>query len=335
MKKNFSLEYYSKVVDNVTIPRLWLSYSPSLQKPYFDVCWLFSDRNNRSNRAWIDGVSGDICNMVDKISHHEKAKIHITAASIYGQRKSGNAMDKDAEVFNKNNISFWTKVLQRLLSVILTLCSLNLAFRSHRETSYDEVCEGGNLLAIVPLMTQYDDVLGEVISLPSRAVKYLSHPIQEELIALIGKAVKRSLVSKINKPSFWSVILDTTSDITRVDQLSVVVRWVKVTDNSVEPTESFLGFVEVTSPDAQRLVDTTKSFLQELGIDILKPRGQGYDEASVMSGAYGGVQQMIKDMCPSSPVPFIHCASHNLNLVINDAVKSIPQNETFFTILGS
>ena len=76
-------------------------------------------------------------------------------------------MDKDAKVINKNNISFWTKGLQRLLSVILTLCSLNLAFRGHRETSYDGVCEGGNFLAIVSLMAQYDDVLGEVISLSS------------------------------------------------------------------------------------------------------------------------------------------------------------------------
>ena len=115
-------------------------------------------------------------------------------------------------------------MLQRLLSVILTLCSLNLAFRGHRETSYDGVCKGGNFLAIVSRMAQYDDVLGEVISLPSRAVKYLSHPIQEELIMLIGKAVKRSLVSKINEAPFWFVILDNTSDITRVDQLSVVVR---------------------------------------------------------------------------------------------------------------
>ena len=65
----------------------------------------------------------------------------------------------------------------------------------------------------------------------------------------------------------------------------------------------------------------------------MKLRGQGYDGASVMSGAYGGVQRPIKDMCPSSRVPFFHCASHNLNLVINDAVKSIPQNEKFFTIL--
>ena len=162
--------------------------------------------------------------MADKISRHEKTKIHIAAASMYGQWKSGNTIDKDAEVINKNNISFWTKVLQRLLSVILTLCSLNLAFRGHRETSYDGVCKGGNFLAIVSRMAQYDDVLGEVISLPSRAVKYLSHPIQEELIMLIGKAVKRSLVSKINEAPFWFVILDNTSDITRVDQLSVVVR---------------------------------------------------------------------------------------------------------------
>ena len=90
---------------------------------------------------------------------------------------------------------------------------------------------------------------------------------------------------------------------------------------------------EVTSPDAQGLVDTTKRFLQELGIDILKLRGQGYDGASVMSGGYGRVQRLIKDMCPSSHVPFAHGASHNRNLVINDAVKSIPQNEKFFTIL--
>ena len=116
-------------------------------------------------------------NMTDKISRHEKTKTHVTAASIYGQWKSGNTMGKDAEVISKNNISFRSKVLQRLSSVILTLCSLNLAFRGHRETSYNGVCEGGNFLAIVSLMAQCDDVLGEVISLPSRVVKYLNHPI--------------------------------------------------------------------------------------------------------------------------------------------------------------
>ena len=48
----------------------------------------------------------------------------------------------------------------------------------------------------------------------------------------------------------------------------------------------------------------------------------GYDGVSVMSGYSGGVQQRIKDIC-TSPVPFVHCASHNLNLVINDDVGEI------------
>ena len=141
---------------------------------------------------------------------------------------------------------------------------------------------------------------------------------------MIESAGRRS----INKSPFWSIILDTTSGITRKDQLSVVARWVKVTANSVEHVDSFLGFIEVTSPDAQGLVESTKKFIQELGIDISIFRVQGYDGVSVMSGVYGGVQRLIKDMC-TSPVPFVHCASHNLNLVINDAVSSIPRNEKF------
>ena len=209
--KNVFSEYYCKVVDNVCIPRLWLCYSP-FKKPYCEVCWLFSDRINR-NRAWIDSVSGTNTTWQTK-SPVMKSLKHIYAASVYRQRKSGNTVDKNAEILTKNNISFWTKVLQRLLSIILTMCSLNLALRGHRERSHNGVCEGGNFLAIVALMAQYDEVLAAVFSFPSRAVKYLSHGIQEELISLIGSAVSLSLVSKINKYPFWSIILETTSDIT-------------------------------------------------------------------------------------------------------------------------
>ena len=99
-------------------------------------------------------MSGDVGNMADKISRHEKSKTHINAASIYGQWKSGKTVDKDANILTKNNISFWTKVLQRLLSIILTMCSLNLALRGHREMPHNGVCEGGNFFAIVALIAQ-------------------------------------------------------------------------------------------------------------------------------------------------------------------------------------
>ena len=37
----------------------------------------------------------------------------------------------------------------------------------------------------------------------------------------------------------------------------------------------------------------------------------------------------------SKPVPFVHCAAHNLNLVVNDAVNSIMENDNFFGVIQS
>ncbi len=331
-KTNFIPSYYSHRVGNIEVPRQWLCYSPSLKKPYCEICWLFAERGNNLSRTWIDGVSGDTHNMITKIQKHEKSQQHISASRVYGRWKSGKTIDEEKKRELEINISFWTKVLQRIIAIILTLSTLNLAFRGHRETVGEGLCSGGNFLGLVALVAQYDSVLADVISLPYRATKYLSHDIQTEIINLIGNAVRKSLVDKINNAPFWSIILDTTSDITRIDQLSVVVRWVDIRGESFEITESFLGFVEVTAADAQGLVSTTKKYLEDLGVDFKKIRAQGYDGASVMSGVRGGVQKLIKNLS-ESPVPFVHCASHNLNLVINDSVKSIAQNENFFSAM--
>ncbi|GBP80078.1 hypothetical protein EVAR_22001_1 [Eumeta japonica] len=49
-------------------------------------------------------------------------------------------------------------------------------------------------------------------------------------------------------------------------------------------------------------------------------RGQGYDGANTMEGT-GGVQKLIKDIEPNAVC--VHCAAHNLNLVLNDAVREL------------
>ena len=329
---NFRESYYHHTDGNIKVPRQWLCYSPTLNRPYCDVCWLFAERKSLINRAWIDGARGDIKNMSSKIHKHEKSDQHILAARTFGRWVAGKTVDKEAEKQKQLSLSFWTKVLHRLVAIILTLCSLNLALRGNREVVGEGFCSGGNFLGLVALVAQFDEVLKEVISLPRRATKYLSPIIQEELIRLLGNAVRKSLIDKINRAPFWAVILDTTSDITRVDQLSVIVRWVHVGEDCFEITESFLGYVEVTDADAKGLVDTTKSYLTGLGLSFTRLRGQGYDGANVMSGVRAGVQKLVKDMC-DNPVPFVHCAAHNLNLVINDSVSGIQQNEKFFAIM--
>lgn len=92
-----------------------------------------------------------------------------------------------------------------------------------------------------------------------------------------------------------------------------------------------MGFYEVKDQTADGLVTDILSFFEQHNIDVKKCYGQSYDGANVMSGTYNGVQRKIKDLQPNAE--FVHCASHNLNLVINDAVKACTEVSNYFTIL--
>ena len=93
--------------------------------------------------------------------------------------------------------------------------------------------------------------------------------------------------------------------------------------------ETFFGFIPLKKCDAASISASAINLLKSLGLDTQKLRGQGYDGASVMSGVYGGVQKLIKDMVIAA-CQFVHCASHNMNLVIGDTASSDPKFEAFF-----
>lgn len=101
-----------------------------------------------------------------------------------------------------------------------------------------------------------------------------------------------------------------------------------------------MWFVHTTASTAQGLADLVSKWLLDHGLDLRKIRGQGYDGASVMSGKVGGVQKRLLDIIKSYQVgrvtvcaSFVHCASHNLNLVINDAAETTIEGITFFSVL--
>ena len=105
-------------------------------------------------------------------------------------------------------------------------------------------------------------------------------------------------------------------------------------NENVTIKETFLGFIPVTDGTATGLVETTCKYIEDIGIEIEKLRGQAFDGARVMSGAHNGVQKLMKDRL-SKPVPFVHYAAHNLNLVVNDAVNSVVENDNFFGVIQS
>lgn len=99
--------------------------------------------------------------------------------------------------------------------------------------------------------------------------------------------------------------------------MSICVRFVE--DSYIR--EEFIGFVELTKTDAETISQSILSCMEQWGLDITKLRGQGYDGASVMSGHVSGVQSRIREVSPKAV--YVHCRSHNLNLVVTHSCKTV------------
>ncbi|GFS33028.1 hypothetical protein TNIN_462521 [Trichonephila inaurata madagascariensis] len=118
------------------------------------------------------------------------------------------------------------------------------------------------------------------------------------------------------------------------DFMLLTVRYVTtdVTDNNepdnIRINETFLGFIEAANQTAKSLESDVLNFLNTLDINLAKCRGQGSDGTANMSGAYWGLQKFIKDKQPRAN--YVHCSTHNLNLVLNYACNNVPHVREFY-----
>ncbi|XP_078507675.1 zinc finger MYM-type protein 1-like [Lissotriton helveticus] len=331
----FSTKYYYK--ENRTgdkTPRLWLCYSLKMDSAYCEPCWLFGDRTLSSyQQAWANGIK-DWQGMSREIKEHEMTRSHLVACAVHGRWRQDETIDTQLESDYKEQVNYWTQILSRIIDIALLLSTCNLPFRGHREQVKEK--DGGNFLAVIELLAKYDPILNHLITKDSR-VKYLSPAIQNELIEMLSNKVQNEIVSEIKNAPFYSVILDTTQDIKKEDQLSLVIRYVTLYLNNDEiPTEikineSFVGFYKITDQSAEGIATELVKLLEDKGLVLNKCRGQGYDGASSMSVIYSGVQTRIRQKEPNAV--YVHCAAHNLNLVLNDACMHIPEISEFYDIL--
>ena len=154
---------------------------------------------------------------------------------------------------------------------------------------------------------------------------YTSHSIQNELIHIIAEKTRGIICDGVKNAGLFSIMADETKDYSKQDQLCFVVRYV---DSAGNVKEHFLSYVQATSLNAESLSLYIKEQLIHYGLDPNNIVSQGYDGALVMSDSCSGVQVRIKEVAH-----YIHCYAHNLNLVLVDTVKSVPDAMEFFTLL--
>lgn len=188
----------------------------------------------------------------------------------------------------------------------------------------------GNFLDLVKLISRFDPTLREHLhqSMNKTAAKnhYLSKRIQNEFIMLMANHVKKKIVNKVLKSKYYSIILDCTRDIARIEQLSIILRISNQDTGEIE--EHFVEFVAVEKTTGEKLADYIINKLEELGLSLANCRGQGYDNGANMRGEKSGVQRWILNINPLAF--FVPCGCHSWNLVLGDVASSCAQAQTFF-----
>ena len=126
---------------------------------------------------------------------------------------------------------------------------------------------------------------------------------------MLAMSVKRKIVSEINNDSsgdtFIGVISDETSDISRNEQISLVISYI---DSSGQKRESFLGFIQTDKTDGETLFKLMTDEMLNLGLDLSGVVGLGFDGASNMSGVNKGVATRFKK-CSSRSI-YVLCYGH-------------------------
>lgn len=131
-------------------------------------------------------------------------------------------------------------------------------------------------------------------------------------------ALREYINKEVKKASVFSVLANETADIGGVEQLSIGVRYLCFAkDDNLLIFEEFLGYVPLLQElEAETILETIQQFLNVCDLDLNKLMGEGYDGCSTMDGQIAEGQALIRKKHPMAI--FFHCASHALNLVIND-----------------
>jgi hypothetical protein len=107
----------------------------------------------------------------------------------------------------------WRGVSELLLDITLYLSGRGLAIRGSSDRLL--TAQNGNFLGLVELLRKYDDVLnGHLRRVLAKEISdhYCSKRIQDELLKLLAKRVRETILSGVKKVKYFAIILDCTTD---------------------------------------------------------------------------------------------------------------------------
>lgn len=327
--RSFHQSYFHKSLsDGKLVKRIWLSYSPILDKIYCTTCKLFGLSKIKKNKFVANG-SNDWKNLKRTIEVHESIPEHLQAEISRGLYISNLRLDLTLLRSVNNQVATNREIVLAVIQILIYSARQNIPLRGHDEqiTSQNQ----GNFLELVKLISKYHPSLNNHLDKINNTTKenrltFLSNRSQNNLLKIIGDMIRTNILDQVKKSQLFAVIIDTTTDISNQEQFSLVLRYVN--DDGI--IEERLGALETaTDGTGMGLFHAFKNITEKYDINWREDLcAQSYDGAASMQGEYSGLRTLIQKENPRAL--YIWCFAHQLNLVIVDTCDCCEDTRNFF-----
>lgn len=254
-----------------------------------------------------------------RFASHEQGMLHKSSVAACAAVKSGVNVQASIEKNKTLEMVSARKALRAIITSIRYLAGQGLPLRGHNDSK-------SNLWELLKLRAEDNADLKKWLSRESK-FKWISHENIDELVDILSLSVQRKVASFVNSADFFAIMMDETADISQKEQVAICLR---VVERDLTVTEYFIGFYETSSTTSETLTHILKDVLVRLNTPISKCRGQCYDGAASMSGKLSGVQKRVREEEPRAI--YVHCAAHNLNLVVEDSINCTAEIRNFISL---
>ena len=178
--------------------------------------------------------------------------------------------------------------LKATIESVRLLASQGMAFRGNDE-SHDS-SNRGNFIEVIKLMGRCNIDIDNVVldNAPGNA-KYIASSIQKEILHIFANKVRKLIREEVGN-SKYCILVDEAVDEANKEQMAIILRYV---DCHGFIRERFFDMVSVLDIRALTLKNEITTVLGQHELLVENLRGQGYDGASNMRGAWNGLQALF------------------------------------------
>ena len=313
IRKQYALRRYGKKIRNFQgkwfKEHPWLSFQPGENRA---ICWACQKFMNEGNFSFHDWKKPE------RLNKHAKSKSHTMAMTKWIVSKnldSGESVIDLLDSHHKDSVKASRQYMKIIIESLIFTAQQNIAQRGHEEdrSNIAEVSDvnRGNFIELLHFRSKdiswFKDKLEDQLKKHSQ---WTSPLIQNEILELVGDLVLEEMSDEARKSKEIGIIVDETSDISDIEQVSVCLRF--LIDGVTK--EVFVGFYNTKCTEGLALYELIKKVLAKLKLAIVNIVGQCYDGASNMSSVHKGLAIRFKG--DSSKAVYVYCYAHRLNLAL-------------------